>query len=625
FPRTGKIDFYSFSFSFGEGNWNKSFRSAVSTVGFSEEVRLGSLGTVLPYHREIMNVRMVKNLSRKIPYQEEAVAQEVPYNEIKDKIVYFRGMTVYRYEQGTWSSRKMNPSWMSAALPEEIDSPTITHLSLNYRQPPADESEQLEIAPFYRPGAILPPETAQQLFFDDTADLISLHLKIQPLDTNIFFAPYPFFFRAGDRNIRTMPFANGSIREARRRSRVSSPTIFSTAFKNGNQLPLTPNQERIYRHKDDLLQVPDSGIEKLTATAKRWDAESSLPPDDIIGRAIHIESKFLYSDRFKYQLGGITRKYGVDPLEDFVSSNPSGHCEYFSGALCLMLRVNGIASRVVIGYKTPVERLNNGTFTVRQSDAHTWVEVYVPPELMSAKHNSGLNSEWWKNGGWLRLDPTPPLPEKSLLKEVTFTFAKWSEWFKKMWNDYVIDMNPQRQTLLFYQPLQESGIWISQRVFNLSFWKETLSEIGNYYRNLFFSGHKTVKGYKDYFLIMLPFIILLLFFALLFRYIKPLLRLLNFTGITSDRQNTSVDFYHELEKTLQVLAPKRKENETPLEYVSKTTKVLNILTDVSPLMRDYLRVRFRGDTLSISEMQEIRSNLRWLKEEVLDKKSRSTG
>jgi protein-glutamine gamma-glutamyltransferase len=76
------------------------------------------------------------------------------------------------------------------------------------------------------------------------------------------------------------------------------------------------------------------------------------------------------------------------PLAAFLLRDRIGYCQQFSGAMALMLRMNGIPARVAAGF-APGE--GNGTsWVVRDLDAHAWVEVYF----------HGI--------GWVPFDPTPP-------------------------------------------------------------------------------------------------------------------------------------------------------------------------------------------------------------------------
>ncbi|MGO9489219.1 MAG: DUF3488 and transglutaminase-like domain-containing protein [Solirubrobacteraceae bacterium] len=80
------------------------------------------------------------------------------------------------------------------------------------------------------------------------------------------------------------------------------------------------------------------------------------------------------------------------PLEAFLFVQRRGYCQQFSGAMTLMLRMDGIAARVASGFKPVLYDSSDGTWRVRALDAHSWVEVFF----------SGI--------GWVPFDPTPPAP-----------------------------------------------------------------------------------------------------------------------------------------------------------------------------------------------------------------------
>ncbi len=76
------------------------------------------------------------------------------------------------------------------------------------------------------------------------------------------------------------------------------------------------------------------------------------------------------------------------PLAAFLFEDRIGYCQQFSGAMALMLRMNGIPARVATGF-APGVREGRGRWRVRDLDAHSWVEVYF----------AGV--------GWVAFDPTP--------------------------------------------------------------------------------------------------------------------------------------------------------------------------------------------------------------------------
>ncbi|MEM6313899.1 MAG: DUF3488 and transglutaminase-like domain-containing protein, partial [Planctomycetota bacterium] len=76
-----------------------------------------------------------------------------------------------------------------------------------------------------------------------------------------------------------------------------------------------------------------------------------------------------------------------DPLEAFLFEVQRGHCEYFAGAMALMLQSVGIDARVVIGFRVDEFNATTDAYIIRQSHAHAWVEARTVR-------------------GWTRYDPT---------------------------------------------------------------------------------------------------------------------------------------------------------------------------------------------------------------------------
>jgi hypothetical protein len=80
-----------------------------------------------------------------------------------------------------------------------------------------------------------------------------------------------------------------------------------------------------------------------------------------------------------------------DPLVKWMDSTEPGHCELFAGALVLMARSAGIPARVVTGFKGGTWNAYSGNYTIRNSDAHAWTEIWDEAK-----------------GAWLREDPLAP-------------------------------------------------------------------------------------------------------------------------------------------------------------------------------------------------------------------------
>jgi len=77
----------------------------------------------------------------------------------------------------------------------------------------------------------------------------------------------------------------------------------------------------------------------------------------------------------------------LSDLELFLHDR-EGYCEQFAATMALMTRYLGIPSRVVVGY-APGELQDDGSYLVRQRDAHAWPELY------------------FEGAGWVRFEPTP--------------------------------------------------------------------------------------------------------------------------------------------------------------------------------------------------------------------------
>lgn len=79
-----------------------------------------------------------------------------------------------------------------------------------------------------------------------------------------------------------------------------------------------------------------------------------------------------------------------DPLVRWLGSGEGGHCELFAGSLVLLARAAGIPARVVTGFRGGSWNGYSNNFTLRNSDAHAWCELFDTA-----------------TGSWNRADPTP--------------------------------------------------------------------------------------------------------------------------------------------------------------------------------------------------------------------------
>jgi transglutaminase-like putative cysteine protease len=78
---------------------------------------------------------------------------------------------------------------------------------------------------------------------------------------------------------------------------------------------------------------------------------------------------------------------GKEPIDWFLFEYKKGFCNYYSTAEIILLRSIGIPARWAIGY-VQGEKLVDGSYQVRERNAHSWPEVYFP------------------DYGWVEFEPT---------------------------------------------------------------------------------------------------------------------------------------------------------------------------------------------------------------------------
>ena len=81
--------------------------------------------------------------------------------------------------------------------------------------------------------------------------------------------------------------------------------------------------------------------------------------------------------------------FNADGIDHFLFTLRKGYSEYFSSAMTVMLRSQGIPARMVTGYTTGDKVKDHDIYIVTDSHSHGWVEVFFP------------------NYGWIPFEPTP--------------------------------------------------------------------------------------------------------------------------------------------------------------------------------------------------------------------------
>ena len=171
----------------------------------------------------------------------------------------------------------------------------------------------------------------------------------------------------------------------------------------------------------------------------KWLEETTVEGTNSYAKARLLESHL--RKNFTYELGAPDLNR-LAPVEDFIFNRKEGHCERFASSMALFLRMQGIPSRVVVGYVASTRNLFTGRLQARFRDAHSWTEGYF----------DGL--------GWVTFDATPGPPPGSSGAE----FLDFLEALDFAWYSHVVSFNGFAQRDLVGRSIRlmgrmPPGIW----------------------------------------------------------------------------------------------------------------------------------------------------------------------
>ncbi|MGH9947965.1 MAG: transglutaminaseTgpA domain-containing protein, partial [Pyrinomonadaceae bacterium] len=408
---------------------------------------------------------------------------------------------------------------------------------------------------------------------------------LEPLDTPVIFGlnrmigiqgNFPILFRD----------VQGSVTYERQRERVSYRVISDTevAAPESLQNDLEPYSSDAANY----LQLPlklDSRIfdlaEQVTAgTTNRFDASRAVEA--------YLQTKFGYT--LEQKAGG------GDPLSDFLFNVREGHCEYFAAAMAVMLRTQGIATRVVNGFQRGDYNDAADVYVVRQRNAHSWVEVYFP-----------------ESESWVTFDPTPFAGQtsESAIAGFANSFRKYADALETFWIQYFVAFDNQEQRSLFvsvrrglvdYQSGVSSAWDVLQKDIS-TWWSKARGDEGL---------NSSVAAIGRGALAILAFVLGLLLLVWLYRKVVKLKvwRVL-WDRFFRSRHTSIIEFYDRMIFILSEKGFTRQPHQTPLEFAFEVG-----IPEAVNITEKYNRVRFGEMSLNEDESVQIEN---WLDELEIDK------
>lgn len=171
---------------------------------------------------------------------------------------------------------------------------------------------------------------------------------------------------------------------------VSHIPIIDVAGLRQAQLPDTSSSTRW----SDVLKLPDTLPDRVQNLAVEITQHETNLYDKVKAIEQYLSTTYAYNNRPDTSLG-----HSHDFVDQFLFEIQEGYCDHFSTAMVVLTRSIGIPARWVKGFTTgvlPYEELDmielnptgEGAYTVRNADAHSWVEVY------------------FEGYGWIPFEPT---------------------------------------------------------------------------------------------------------------------------------------------------------------------------------------------------------------------------
>lgn len=354
-----------------------------SVTGVPEEIRLGESGLISNSSAEVMEVTITNSEGDNIGSQLQPV--------------YFRSITLDEYANGNWRQSKKLANSRSRTMTLNNENP-VTLRGL------VEETAEIEGLPVY----------VQNYKF-----LNNNRLHLLTMNRAIRLAPDTSSPRRIQLNPHDVTFQNFSG------IGVASYTVWSQP--DAPRIPPSPQHNWRYERAFVGSDAHTLALDLLDRAGLERDPTIHVTESD---NAIAMLFEDHLRTNYGYTLQMIAPEPGEDPIDMFLSRTRSGHCEYFASTMAAMLRSVGIDARVVTGYAGTEFNEVNGTFLVRESQAHAWVEARTEPNR------------------WITYDPSPSAEVITAHQGPTGLIgaAKRALYFANaFWIDHIIGFDRTRQ------------------------------------------------------------------------------------------------------------------------------------------------------------------------------------
>jgi protein-glutamine gamma-glutamyltransferase len=253
---------------------------------------------------------------------------------------------------------------------------------------------------------------------------LNYHVQLNAVDTDaLFFAGTPVRLdlpqfqvirnETGSYRLERTPLAGFSYDAY---SLLEDPPESASSFVNGAALSTEMRRDSLALPRLDR-RVPE--LARVLTAGAATDLE----------RARALERRLRHDYAYSLELPGHPV---ADPLADFLFTRKRGYCEHFATAMTVMLRTLNIPARLATGFESGTYNPISDLWVVRASDAHTWVEAWLPER------------------GWVTFDPTPADPNPGVFALFT-KLGLYLDAAQTFWQDWVVSYDLRRQGTLSYR------------------------------------------------------------------------------------------------------------------------------------------------------------------------------
>jgi transglutaminase-like putative cysteine protease len=287
------------------------------------------------------------------------------------------------------------------------------------------QSERINEAALYWRGIVLDyfdGSSWESSRTEKAAEGRPLRISGKRVRQTVYLEPY------GNRYLFALDKPSSLLLRSARKGPALTYNLPENIFRRIRYETLSTLSDRLYEKdidKETYLQLPGRDLTKMRELAQKLSAGRTAED------TAYAFLRFLRDGDYRYSFKKLP--LSDNPLDDFLFRSRYGNCEYFASALAVMLRITGIPSRLVGGYRGGDYNEVGQYYIVARKNAHVWVEAYLD------------------NKGWLRVDPTPAGIETpaTRMKGLFFKTSLFLDSISYYWNAIIINYDFTKQLTLF--------------------------------------------------------------------------------------------------------------------------------------------------------------------------------